>query len=73
VRVDNASGTLKAENGNLLGVDPHFRSASVDPTRADFRLATGSRALSAGTPTASPDNLNGEARVTGAAPNLGAY
>ncbi len=66
---DGTSGFIDGANGNIVGIDPLFVSAT------DYRLQACSPAIDAGTASGAPSNdLDGNIRPVNAAPNrLGDY
>lgn len=68
-----------SDTGDLAGnvqADPKFAKPSLDPAVADFRLASGSPGIDAGNgahPGVPRNDLLGQKRPQGAAPDVGAY
>jgi parallel beta-helix repeat protein len=61
------------ETSNIIGKDPNFVSAGVNPLAADFRLQQSSPAVNAQTVTAPTTDIMNVTRPKGEASDLGAY
>ncbi len=73
--VIDGSGQLSSMTANLVGVDPRFVRAGLEPTTADFALQASSPAIEAGVDTFGlPDlDITLQPRVVGSLVDLGAY
>ena len=69
------AGSYSNGGGNLFGVNPQLTNPSTDPATADFRPATGSPAINAGTATwgLPPEDITGNDRVVGGSVDIGAF
>jgi parallel beta-helix repeat protein len=73
--VIDGSGQMASMAANMVGVDPRFVAAQLDPSRADFTLKSSSPAVDVGVDAygLSALDITLQPRVVGTAVDLGAY